>query len=214
MITLHTANNTGIDYRQLLNAAKYQLDEPGRKYHNWDHTLRVHKACRDILGEDGIDESLFLAAFFHDVIYVPGADENEEQSCEHLEWSLRRLGYLSPGPNSLAPYVERAQRLIMCTKVYQHLSPSFYSDDPLSYVLLDADLEGFAEPDYEKFAQTQIRIIEERGFQATHENRTKSSEFLKKFLEKPHIYHTKYARDNWEARARHNIETWAQESVG
>lgn len=59
-------------------------DEPYRFYHNWNHVI-------DLLTEaqkyNILSDELFLAIVFHDIIYDPKANDNEEKSAE-LFYSL------------------------------------------------------------------------------------------------------------------------------
>lgn len=67
---------------ELLGIPKHILnryDEPHRHYHNWNH-------IEDLLRNAGknIDDSLFLAIIFHDIIYDPFSTTNELDSADYF----------------------------------------------------------------------------------------------------------------------------------
>jgi pantetheine-phosphate adenylyltransferase len=60
-------------------AVLQNYEEPHRYYHNTDHLLEV----LNILKENrSLDDELFLTAVYHDSIYDPRANDNEERSAE------------------------------------------------------------------------------------------------------------------------------------
>jgi predicted metal-dependent HD superfamily phosphohydrolase len=197
-------------YNSLFQVAKEELAKGGRYYHNVEHTQQVLQACRFILSTTEIPKALWMAAVWHDVIYIPGFESNEEASACHLRWVLKKLGYLVPG-NPFGEAIDQASNLIRITQIGNHQHPAFKSDDPLSYVLLDADLVGFAETEYDIFATRQINIIHELGLTYDKITRNLSASFLKQFLDKSFIYHTDYGREHWEGKARKNITRWVNE---
>lgn len=191
-------------YFQIIQLAHYQLNEPGRYYHNLEHTHQVMEACRDITRIQQLPLALLLAAKWHDVIYVPGSTTNEVASAEHLKWCLNRQHSV---PQEYADAYPQARRLILATSIDNHLGSIEY-DDPLVAVLLDADLAAFAVNHYDHFYAIQVSILLEAGLTDSVENLEKSAAFLSQFLAKPSIYRTEYALSEWEHKANRNIKTF------
>lgn len=60
-----------------------RYDEPHRFYHNWEHIEKMlYSAMGEIQTLYVLNDSLFLAIVFHDIIYDPKANDNEEKSAE------------------------------------------------------------------------------------------------------------------------------------
>lgn len=73
-------------------ALKGQYDAMGHPYHNWTH-IQTMLADFDTMRHTVRDaDAVELAIYFHDVIYVPGAQDNEVASAQHLVRML--VGYM------------------------------------------------------------------------------------------------------------------------
>lgn len=62
-------------------------DEPHRKFHTRHHLDNVLSALQTLkvnVESDTAWDALVLAAFFHDIVYIPGAKDNEERSADKL----------------------------------------------------------------------------------------------------------------------------------
>jgi predicted metal-dependent HD superfamily phosphohydrolase len=198
-------------YLKLKKHADYLLNEPGRLYHNCQHTAEVIEACRTLLGNPlALPLPLLLAARWHDVIYIPGATSNEESSANHLLWCLTINNHERDNDEYAQAY-EQARNLILDTKVSNHLTDIIRSTDPLSNVLMDADLVSLSTQVYESFKLKQFDIIEEFGFIINPETKSDTAKFLNKFLERPFIYRTDYAREHWEDTAILNIQRFSND---
>jgi len=177
-----------------------------RHYHNWNHACRVVSNCYTIKN-DTPSQELILAAWWHDAVYVPGAGSDANERCSAA--ALVNASKLFAEPE-LTDTIAQAAFLIQSTSVETHLTYQSLTGDLA--ILLDADLVALADP-YDQFVQTQKRIIVENG--GTFENdKAKSAAFLQQFLTRRYfIYHTDYARGNWEVQARANITRYIKESL-
>jgi predicted metal-dependent HD superfamily phosphohydrolase len=100
----------------------------GRAYHNAGHILAVldyaDKRCPQ-------DEELFWAMVFHDIIYIPGGNCNEELSAlkarDLLDFEERRM--------------QKIDALIMATKT--HPTEPWAEWNEAKCAIVDADLMGF-----------------------------------------------------------------------
>lgn len=178
----------------------YEVGAEKRFYHNYEHASYVARLCDamsiDLL-ESGKDQNtLYLAAIWHDAVYVPGATDNEEKSAEAL---------LSMDES----YTEAAE-LIRRTTIKDHLSSEVtFENNPLLAILLDADLASLATESYDKFVENQEKILMENGF--SKDDFSISAMFLKQFLIKRSIYRTVYGKEHFEERARRNIQRFVDE---
>ncbi len=87
---------------------------PKLPYHNYKHALMVCDAARFYGVNEGIfKENIFLletAALLHDVVYVKGRTDNEEQSAKFATLFLLKQGYSSSQINII-------YKLILATKM-------------------------------------------------------------------------------------------------
>ena len=80
-----------------------------------------------------------------------------------------------------------------------------FDDDPNGCVLSDADLAILAAaPD--RYAAYVTDVRREYALVAEPDFRAGRAHVLPELLGKSHLFHTTYARDRWEARARANVE--------
>lgn len=125
---------------------------PELPYHRFTHAIDVMRGARDLAQHVprvyGIRyEVMDAAALFHDIVYVPGAKDNEERSA--------KLAWTALSPDFTTAEREAIFAIIMDTKAHQpdHLFIE-------SCLVSDADMAGFAaEPDV--FDATNRRIDDE-----------------------------------------------------
>jgi predicted metal-dependent HD superfamily phosphohydrolase len=207
------------DADYLWNGAKswYCHNKAGRTYHNYTHASKVVRAVLEIRKQASFQ--LLLAALWHDAVYVPGASSNHNEAC-----SVAALKMCSALSNSLEHaekkwhlvIVDMAAELILKTTLAHHLSDfdyaRFFDANNIELMtLLDADLSSLAAS-YTEFEKNQHNILKENGLPLTKENFKKTSDFLKSLQQcRVFIYHTAYARSNWEALAQSNINNWVKQ---
>lgn len=111
----------------------------GRAYHNTRHLLSVLMRINHLADEEGRDRHLAkLAAFYHDVVYVPGWALNEVMSWEYAKIHMNYLGF---SEFHFTP-VEQA---IRATKDHH---PDLAVGNPVSRLLIDADLFELGTDNY------------------------------------------------------------------
>lgn len=134
-----------------------------------------------------------LAVYFHDIVYDTKAKDNEEQSAQHTQNYLTRLGI----PEDAASYV---LTLIRATAKHEVIE-----NDTDSAIFLDADLAilGSSEEDYDKYA---AKIRKEYSWVPEDQYRIGRKKVLQDFLKRPRIYFTELAGKELEQQARINIE--------
>lgn len=132
-----------------------------------------------------------MVTFYHDLIYDPLRNDNEEKSAE----AARRVLKTFPFPEDK---LGRVIRIILATKKHDE------SGDVLSNTFLDADLSILAaHPNqYDEYTRATRREYEAVAGPIYREGRRK---VLQHFLAKLHIYKTRSFRDQMEIPARDNI---------
>jgi len=173
--------------------------ESGRHYHTWAHVaacLRELRLARRAADTAGPAEAmaLELAVWFHDAVYDPGREDNEERSAGlAVRWASAL---------ELASAVgERAAGLILATR---HLSQGPAEQDPAKALLRDIDLAvlGACRARYLRYERGIAREYARMPVERFREGRVK---LLRGFLSRSEIYATPGFRRRLERRARRNL---------
>jgi predicted metal-dependent HD superfamily phosphohydrolase len=176
----------------LFNQLVAAYSEPQRHYHTLQHLrecLAHFEAAASLAKRPAEVE---LALWFHDAVYDPQRQDNEERSAD---WARRSVLAAGCG-EALA---QQVHALVLATA--SHEAPH---DDPDAQLLLDIDLAilgsspaHFAE--YERQIRAEYAHVPEPAF------REGRARVLSGFLARPRIYATAAFHDALEQRARANI---------
>jgi predicted metal-dependent HD superfamily phosphohydrolase len=164
--------------------------EPSRFYHNISHIgecLEELDKARAILRSERLTE---LCIWFHEVVYDPRRDDNEEQSAKYAAQTLQWL--------SLYEHIDVVKTMIESTK---HKGEA---EDQDTRALLDVDLSILGKPQ-EKYLSYSKAIRKEYSHLPDEEYARKRKETLRRFLKRENIYHTEYFRAKYEKKARENL---------
>ncbi|MEV4345603.1 metal-dependent phosphohydrolase [Actinoplanes sp. NPDC049596] len=169
--------------------------EPQRQYHTVAHLTAVLDVIDLHAALAAHPERVRLAAWMHDAVYDPRAlgDANERDSAEFAEGLLVTLGV----PEATATEVAR---LVGLTAGH-----ATEEDDPDGELLCDADLAVLAGDD-EQYAAYTAAIRREYAHVSDDAFKDGRAQVLKALLELPSIYRLAPLREQWEARARANLE--------
>ena len=166
--------------------------ESHRAYHTLEHIHSCLQLLDSVKPELEDPRSVELALWYHDVIYDPRADDNEEQSAQMARDELAALGETVDCQGEVA-------RMIRMTK---HPSEPQTRDDcfllDIDLSILGADPEVFDE--YERQIRFEYQWVPEVVY------REKRAEVLKLFLRQPAIYRTSPFHGAREGQARKNIQ--------
>ena len=150
--------------------------------------LRVFDAGKDLAIHP---EEVELALWFHDAIYNPTANNNEQKSAEWAGEVIRQVG-LDEG------VAERVRQLILATR---HNAVVFERDEQL---IVDVDLSILGRED-EVFWEYEHNIRKEYRWVPDFVFRRKRVDILRGFLQREQIYQLELFRRKYEGRARHNL---------
>jgi len=190
--------STSIDAEALYGRIVQAYGSPDRRYHTLDHIehcIRQLELAQRRLGAsagleaDGV-EGVEFGIWYHDIVYVPEADDNEAQSAELF--SKIATGALS------ADMIDRVHRIIMATL---HLAKPERPDEQL---MVDIDLSSFGM-EWDHFRRDSIAVRTEMGHQSEAEFSLAQGQFLNNLLSRDSVYCTELFQDLYEARARENI---------
>jgi predicted metal-dependent HD superfamily phosphohydrolase len=135
---------------------------------------------------------LLFAVWYHDIVYNPLKNNNEEKSASFAVSELQKINF---------PYNKSVSEMILRTKNHFFHTEN---ESPELELLLDLDLEMLgSEPEIYLINTLNIRkeysIYPDSVF---NKGRTK---VLEQFLNSESIYRTKFFKDNYEKQARINI---------
>ena len=193
--------------------------QPHRRYHGVRHVVWVLRHARQLeaailatAGGSGRYDSSYdvgavsAAAFFHDAVYDPPRNDNEERSALFAEHQLASLGW------------EQARRDVVAALIRATAGHIHDDVDPLAgssaaphrpsvvelQVLLDADLAVLgSDPNAYAAYATGVRV--EYGHLTDEEWRAGRAAVLQHLLARDHLYASAPAREWWEARAGANL---------
>jgi predicted metal-dependent HD superfamily phosphohydrolase len=162
--------------------------EPTRGYHDTLHLREVLERL-DELGP--ANRAVVLAAWFHDGVY-DGRPGDEERSAQ---WAERALPEAGVDPAT----VTEVARLVRLTE--QHRPAG---GDAAGELLSDADL-GILAAGADRYTAYVAAVRREYAHVPDDQFAAGRAAILRDLLAKPTLFHTTYARDNWEDVARANV---------
>lgn len=176
---------------------RYQ--EPHRAYHNLEHIGECFTEFAAVRSQALDPNAVELAIWFHDAIYDPRAQDNEERSGQLAGDFLEPMGLP-------AVSIHEVRNLIMATR---HTTPPTTPDASL---LTDIDLAILGQPPG-RFAAFEQQIRQEYAWVPPSEFALGRAKILRGFLDRPTVYSTAAFRQKYEQRARTNLE-WGLRQLG
>lgn len=171
---------------------------PGRVAHTLAHLADcLHQLDVARAGAVGSDPAE-LALWFHDAVYVAGAQDNEKRSAQLLAAHARRLGLSRETAEEVAAMV-RATALGAGAK----------APDPETALVLDVDL-SILGADPVRFMDFEYSVEEEFAKVPRLRFRVGRGRFLAGLLARETIFHTPFFRQRDEATARANVSALLQ----
>ena len=168
-------------------------DHPDRGYHDSQHLREVLERITElsVQGTSFDRMPVLLAAWFHDGVY-DGQPDAERRSAA---WASEAL------PGLVGPeVVDEVVRLVLLTETHRPAD-----DDANGCALSDADLGILAAPlhryeEYVAAVRREYAHLEDDVFAAGR------ADVLRSLAAKPHLFHTAFAREQWEQAARSNLD--------
>jgi predicted metal-dependent HD superfamily phosphohydrolase len=165
-----------------------------RHYHTMMHLYEMMEYADHL--QQSNDPVVVLSIFFHDAIYDPRSNRNEEASAELFQKFYVEHQSLD---DTLGPNVVR---YIRCTQ--HHRPPKNNKDQALEF-FLDMDMAVLAK-DEEAYLHYASLIRKEYAWVERTVYCEKRAEVLSNFRMERHLYCTQLFRDNLESQARKNLE--------
>ncbi len=176
---------------ELLQLLLTRYREPWRAYHTTQHLLECFAHFDFARHLASAPAEIEFALWFHDAVYDPRREDNEEASAKWAEQVLLRAG-------ATEPLRARVHALIMATK--HDTAPTSHA----GALIVDVDLAilGASEARFDEY-ETQVR--QEYAWVPAFIFRRRRAQILEAFLERNPIYRTALFQERFEALARGNL---------
>ena len=170
-----------------------------RYYHNSEHVRHLLTLAKstEVIAENS--SVIKLAAWFHDYVYDPQAQDNEIKSAVYAEETLTKL-------NVASDLINLVKQIIVSTQKHKPLSNSI---DNLLFLDLDLSILGASGDRYLKYAQN---IRKEYSWLSDRDYQLGRRRVLKGFLARNKIYYTNYFYWQLEQQARANLNQEIEQS--
>jgi len=194
-----TSGSAGQTYAWLM-----QQYNAGRAYHNAQHIgecLMELQGLRDAkaYAESAVDlDAVEIALWFHDVVYEPRVNDNEERSANAARFVLQDAG-------ASEDFMSEVHRLIMVTKAHEVSDHA----DLAAALMVDIDLSILGKP-LERFRQYDDAIRMEYLWVPFPTYAEKRVEVLRGFIAREPLFKTAWFLDKYEEQAKENLK-WAVE---
>jgi predicted metal-dependent HD superfamily phosphohydrolase len=165
--------------------------EPHRRYHDLAHLAAVLGIVGELAAAAADPGAVRLAAWYHDAVYDPRRDDNEQASAARARAGLR--GLVDPAR------VEEVERLVLLTAGHDP-----QPGDADGALLCDADLAVLASPP-EAYAAYASAVREEYGHLPDEVFTAGRAAVLEQLLALPALYRLPAVAERWTARARANL---------
>lgn len=142
-------------------------NQKNRFYHNLKHVKNVLYEIKETRKLVSDFDTILLSAFYHDIIYDPTKNNNEEQSAIFAKKSLKKL-------NSNSEIIEKCTNQILATKKHK-------SEDNDTLHLIDADLSIFGKSE-EVYREYTVNIRKEYSFLSDEEYKKGRTKVIQYFL--------------------------------
>ena len=185
-----------------LQRIKQRYGEPHRAYHTLTHIEEMLSLFIRFRDEITNPDAVFLAIIFHDVIYNPRANDNEELSALEFESFYKEVTNNNDSTLKIAVNSTLISEHILETKTHV-VSPGLATDnDLLLFLDFDMAILGSERSEYLKYSE-QIRTEYQHIPMETYA--IKRCDVLKGFLDYISIYNTEIFKLTHEQTARDNL---------
>lgn len=175
-------------------AALYR--QPGRHYHGLAHIEALLALAREHRAQLTDPEAIESAVWFHDAIYDSRRSDNEARSAALAAEKL--------SPRAEPARLSRIVTMIEATATHAlpDLGGEAANRDAAFFLDMDLSILGAKRSVFDSY---EAAVRREYGWVEDKAWRSGRAAVLKKFLARPHIFHTEAFRQRFEAEARKNI---------
>jgi predicted metal-dependent HD superfamily phosphohydrolase len=183
-------DESAIIHQQLMDS----YSEPQRYYHTLDHIEHCLSLFDNISSKLKSPHALELAIWFHDVIYQPGAANNEQLSADQFMRTTKN----------------RFDDSLRNT-VYQHIMATLHLHSEMNHAdtqyMVDIDLSSFGLP-WPEFIHDSENLRREMAHLSNEDYCRKQSAFQQALMDRPRFFRSDYFYQNYESQARQNLSDY------
>lgn len=165
--------------------------EPSRFYHNLNHINNCLVEFSQFASLAKDERAIEMALWYHDFIYNPQRNDNEEKSAAYA------LG-VAKGLFLPEDFCRKVRDLILATKHDR------ISQDPDGQLMADIDLASLGKP-WEEFETNSKLTRKEYDFLSNKDFATGRIKFFQSLLARESIYSTPYLKIKYEKQAGKNL---------
>ena len=180
-------DNSAAIHQHLIDA----YSETQRVYHTLHHIRQCLSQFDKISPKLQNADAVELAIWFHDVIYQPGAADNEQLSADQFMEMTSGL-------------FEEALRSTVSQHIMATLHRGADTDNTDTKYLVDIDLSSFGLP-WSEFLRDSNYLREEMGCLSDEVFYQKQFDFQRNLLDQPRFFKSDFFYDNYENQARKNL---------
>jgi len=178
-------------FQTMWNEIETCYSAPSRHYHNLGHLEHMLLELRQIDTRIKDLDTALLAVFYHDIIYDPANNNNEEESAE---LAARRLDEIAFPKEQ----IEKCKTMILATKTHNEVP------DPDVNYLTDSDLSVLGQR-WDIYFTYSNNIRKEYSMYPDLLYKAGRKKVLKHFLERERIFKTEFFFNKYEHRAKENL---------
>jgi predicted metal-dependent HD superfamily phosphohydrolase len=196
---LKHARGIGIDRptMSLLSQLVDAWSAPHRHY----HSLRHLQECLQLLGRWGRDEparhEVGIALWFHDAVYDPRRDDNEDKSAKWAVTALKDLGVSEAKRRRIAKLIRATRHSAPAASARATRVGGLALMLDIDLAILGADRARFEE--YERQVRLEYAHVDGAAFARSR------ADFIETLLGASPLYRTEAARSELEPSARENL---------
>ncbi|MEE8364317.1 MAG: hypothetical protein V3R76_00900 [Gammaproteobacteria bacterium] len=183
-------DESAIIHQQLMDS----YNEPQRYYHTLDHIEHCLSLFDKISSKLQSPHALELAIWFHDVVYQPGATNNEQLSADQFMQTTKN----------------RFDDSLRNT-VYQHIMATLHLHSEMTHAdtkyMVDIDLSSFGLP-WPEFIHDSENLRREMAHLSNADYCRKQSAFQQALMDRPRFFRSDYFYQNYESQARQNLSDY------
>ena len=172
--------------------------EGWRRYHGIPHIVENDSLIMRFAAEAQDFRKVKIANFYHDAVYVVGAEDNERKSAEWAVKDLTACGAFSP------QFIDGIYARIVATR---HAGNLVVHDEQL---IADVYLAGLGQP-WETYLHNGRLVRQEYSAFSDEERKRGRAAWLKSMLERKYIYYLRPFRECFEKQAQANLSRDLQE---
>jgi len=178
-------------FDKIMDDFKAAYSEPQRHYHNLNHVIHCLEEFDKVSNLFRDPHIIETALWYHDIVYEPRFNDNEEMSANKALFDLTRVGAQEADKKLI-------YNLIIATKHTEEFA------DLYRQTMVDVDLTILGQ-DEDKYDTYEFAIRKEYEWVDYKTFCTKRAKFLETLLKRNTIYMTPFFRKMYEEKAQENL---------